>query len=323
MVTIDVHVLAGRVGIGCLDSSETAFVAERFVDGTRTRRVTLRVDAHGLSAVIVRNARSDGPSRFRITRAEACLRPQRAAPYPSNVLPRDLESEPVPERGGPIVFDDQAADAINAARMAFIRRLDLPMRGRRVLDVGAGVGHFCRLYESQGAVVVAVEGREDNVRELRRRFPRVEAHVGDVQEMDLTPLGRFDIVHCFGLLYHLDSPVAALRRLERVCGGVLLLETMVCDSARPLLVLADEMKAVNQALGGIGCRPSPSFVAMALNRVGFGWVYGAVSPPDHPDFTFEWKDSLDISRDGRNLRCVFVAAHTPVESSALVPIIES
>ena len=323
VVTLDVHVVEGCVGVGCLDASGAAFSVERLVNRTsEPRRVVLRVDAVNATAVIVRNARRDGSSRFQVVHVEAHHTPRRTIPYAVHIGPRDFDSESVPEEGR-VVFDDNAAEAINAARIAFVRSLELPLKGCRVLDVGAGVGHFSGFYASLGATVVAVEGRSGNVGELRRRYPDIEAHVGDVQDMDLTALGRFDVVHCFGLLYHLDSPVAALRRLERVCSGVLLLETMVCDSPAPVMVLADETKAVNQALGGLGCRPSPSFVVTALNRVGFGCVYGAASPPAHPDFQFEWRNSLEVSRHGRNLRCVFVASHAGLDVEALVPIVET
>src|SRR5262249_21289421 len=121
---------------------------------------------------------------------------------------------------------------------------------------------------------------------------------------------------------HLDSPVAALRRIEEVCRGVVLLETMVVDAEQPVMVLADETFAVNQAMAGVGCRPSPSFVTLALNRVGFPYVYAAASPPYHPDYKFEWCNNLDTIRDGNNLRCVFVASRTRLENPALIPLLD-
>ena len=132
--------------------------------------------------------------------------------------------------------------------------------------------------------------------------------VGDAQDFDLTSLGTFDIVHCYELLHHLDSPVAALRRIESVCSDLLVLETIVCDSSRPLMILVDEDRSANQALAGLACRPSPSFVAMALNRVGFPFVYGARTPPSHEDFQVDWRDDMSYSRDGHNLRCIMVAS---------------
>jgi tRNA (mo5U34)-methyltransferase len=42
---------------------------------------------------------------------------------------------------------------------------------------------------------------------------RVETVVGDFMTMDLTPLGTFDVVLFFGVLYHLRDPLGALDRL--------------------------------------------------------------------------------------------------------------
>src|SRR5258705_2438917 len=200
----------------------------------------------------------------------------------------------------------------------------VPRRRRRYgewCSHGAGVGYFSRYYADRDASVVAIEGRAENVAILRERVPGISAHVADVQADDLTSLGRFDIVHCFGLLYHLDSPVIALRRLHHVSDRMLLLETMVCDSSAPISILADETGAVNQALAGIGCRPSPAFIVTALNRIGFTHIYGTDTPPRHPDFSFEWRDSGDVARDGHNLRSVFVAARRPLACAGLVALI--
>jgi len=101
---------------------------------------------------------------------------------------------------------------------------------------------------------------------------------------------------------------------------MLILETIVLDDPRPYLELADEPKTVNQALAGIGCRPSPTFVAMALNRVGFKHVYGLAELPDHEDFRFEWRGTGEWQRDGHPLRCMFVASTSRLSSAMLVSL---
>jgi hypothetical protein len=101
------------------------------------------------------------------------------------------------------------------------------------------------------------------------------------------------------------------------------METMVCDSFSPVSVLVDETKAASQAMDGLGSRSSPAFIALALNRVGFAHVYMAATPPRHPDFQFGWRDTLDTTRDGVPLRCVFVASRTPLTEAALVPLLGS
>jgi tRNA (mo5U34)-methyltransferase len=55
----------------------------------------------------------------------------------------------------------------------------------------------------------------------------VEPVVGDFMTMDLTGLGRFDVVLFLGILYHLEEPLRALRRVATVTapGGALFIET--------------------------------------------------------------------------------------------------
>ena len=249
---------------------------------------------------------SDTWHRLRSGRA-----PDAAASCPVTVAARDVAAEPVPAGGGIDAFETADALAINRARLDHLASLGLPLQGRRVLDVGCGVGHLSQFFLQRGCSVVAVDGRETNLEALRLRYPGLESRRVDVDTESLAPLGRFDVVFCYGLLYHLENPVAGLRSMAAVCDDMLLLETLVCDSARPTMVLVDEPRVQNQALGQLGSRPSPAFVVMALNRVGFRNVYAARVPPDHPDFRFRWRDDLSISRGPANLRCVFVASRSP------------
>ena len=72
-----------------------------------------------------------------------------------------------------------------------------------------------------------------------------------------------------------------------------------------------------------GLRPSPSFVAMALNRVGFPFVYAPRRAPDHEDFAFERRGNLDTRRDGHNLRCVFLGSKAALSLDGLEPLVRS
>lgn len=60
----------------------------------------------------------------------------------------------------------------------------------------------------------------------RRLGSRVEAVVGDFMTMDLGTLGTFDVVLFLGVLYHLQDPFAALRRLAQVTHGLAIVETV-------------------------------------------------------------------------------------------------
>jgi SAM-dependent methyltransferase len=229
-------------------------------------------------------------------------------------------AEAIPAGGGVECFDTPDALTINRARLTHLASLGLPLEGRRVLEVGAGVGHLSGFFLERGCDLVVTEGRQENVAELRRRFPDLEASDHDVEE-PLAGLGRFQIVFCYGLLYHLENPVRALRNMAEVCDELLLIETMICDSPLPVMRLDDETRSVNQALRGIAHRPSVAYLTMALNRIGFEYVYAPVARPEFPDYEFEPLGNLDTAR-GHPLRAVFVAARSELTVATLVSLLE-
>jgi SAM-dependent methyltransferase len=216
-------------------------------------------------------------------------------------------------------FDIDEAKLLNEARMKHLESLGIDLNGKTVLDVGAGVGRLAEYLARLGCRVKCIDGREENVAEMRRRNPEFAPEFADVERTDLKSFGIFDIVFCYGLLYHVENPVLALRNMAQATKGLLLLETMVCDSYQPVMYLVDEPATYNQALRGFGCRPSPSFVSLVLSRLGF-FVYAPKTFPNHADFRFSWRDSLRITEGGHNIRAVFVASKEELNLPSLVQV---
>jgi SAM-dependent methyltransferase len=188
----------------------------------------------------------------------------------------------------PSPFDTARAEGFSERRKEFLDRF-LPELIRshnihRALDVGCGFGYFSRYLSGLGLQVTAIDGREDNVREARRRNPNVECIVGNVEEVSAASLGRFDLVFCFGLLYHLENPFKALRNLEALTGKIALLETVVAPLSGQATVLYEEPTAGNQGLEYIASIPSEAWFLKSLYRVGFPVVFRTKELPDHPDF---------------------------------------
>jgi SAM-dependent methyltransferase len=244
-------------------------------------------------------------------------REQSAAPVRS----RDISSERPPADGGLEGFETPDAHAINEARLRHLESLGLAIEGKRVLDVGSGPGHLAQFFVERGCSVVSTDARTENIDRLRNLYPALESHVMDVETGDFNSLGRFEVVFCYGLLYHVENPLLALRNICGACDGLILLETMVCDSSSAILRLEDEYLSLNQALRGVAHRPSPAWVAMAFDRIGFHHVYTARTPPRHPDYEFARVDSLETSRDGHLLRAIFVASRTPLTNNHLLPLV--
>jgi SAM-dependent methyltransferase len=181
-----------------------------------------------------------------------------------------------------------AALLINEARKSFLETLlpDLVKEGSitNALDVGCGFGFFSGYLKEYGLKVMAIDGRPENVVEARRRNPDVELKVCDVEDPSIVSLGRYDLVFCFGLLYHLENPFRAVRNLASLTGKVLLVETVIAPTRSLATFLYEEEQKQDQGLNYIALIPSESWFIKCLYRAGFPFVYKTTVLPDHKDF---------------------------------------
>jgi SAM-dependent methyltransferase len=186
------------------------------------------------------------------------------------------------------VFDEKASLEINAARKETLDWL-LPslMRDYGVqtaLDVGCGVGYFSDYLCGLGFNTVAFGVRSGNIEEARKRFPEVEFHVSDIEAEEF-PLRRdFDVVLCYGLLYHLENPFRAIRNLYALTGKVAVIETRITPGTSPVATLVREGQGEDQSLNSIALIPSELCLTMMLYHAGFGYVYRPVELPRYRDF---------------------------------------
>jgi SAM-dependent methyltransferase len=109
-----------------------------------------------------------------------------------------------------------------------------PVHELRVLDLGCNEGLFAIEFARQGAAVVGIEGREEAL--VRARFvkdllqlERLEFHRDDVRNLSEQRYGRFDVVLCVGLLYHLNEPdvLELLSCMASVCDRIALVHTHI------------------------------------------------------------------------------------------------
>ena len=126
-------------------------------------------------------------------------------------------------------------------------RVPTDLAGLRVLDVGAWDGYWSFEALKRGArEVVAIDDFSDFLCSLDAdqrtgwdsfdlcrdalgvgdRVTREEMSVYDVSE---GRMGRFDVVFCFGVLYHLRHPLLALDRLAAVCDQAIFVESAILD----------------------------------------------------------------------------------------------
>lgn len=219
----------------------------------------------------------------------------------------------------PWVFDQSHYDALNAARGETVARL-LPELKQRLnletaLDLGCGLGHYAKLLHGHGLDVLAVDGRSENVEEARRRHPQLKFQVADAQDPNLAQLGKFDLVFCFGLLYHLENPFRVIRSIAKLSSKLILIEGIVYPSPEPAMVLMDENTGVDQGLNYMAFYPSESCLIKMLRRSGLSHCYNPVPMPAHPEY--------HRGSNGFRRRTVLAAARESLDSPMLAAWEES
>ena len=126
------------------------------------------------------------------------------------------------------VFDQPEARSLREARQAFLlevlAQIELLLALETALDAGCGIGYFAAALNQSGLEVAAFDARTENIEEARRRFPQIRFHCANIEDSAVLELGTFDVTVCFGLLYHLENPLRALRNLYSMTKKVLLVE---------------------------------------------------------------------------------------------------
>lgn len=185
-------------------------------------------------------------------------------------------------------FDHRRAQELTKARQKvlgdFIEDLGSVQRLSSVLDVGCGLGDFTRFLHDRGFEVIGIDGREENVKEAKRRNPDITFFVKNIEDPGIVELGSFDLVVCPGLLYHLENPFRAIRNLAALTKYCLWVETMIIPDRRTVTLLVEEGKAEDQGLNHMGLIPSLACLVKMLYAAGFAQVYRETRLPDHPDF---------------------------------------
>ena len=217
----------------------------------------------------------------------------------------------------PPLFDQPFYVEITEARLRHLAGLELPVDGRSVIDVGAGIGRLGEFFEERGCDLLCVDGRPDNIELLKASYPDRRAAVVDVESDALLEHGRFDVVFCYGLLYHLADPMAFLLRAASICDELMIVETLITDAHEPVVFLVADPDDPTMALRQIASRPSPSYIGVALRAAGFDHLYRPAQLPDHRDFEYEVRGDVTHMRDGNPMRDIFVASRKPLASGAL------
>ena len=173
------------------------------------------------------------------------------------------------------------------------RNLGADKSGLSALDLASHQGWFAVNMARAGfSPVLGVDARQSHVDDSTLisdiyEMDQLKFQQGDIHDQDPEKLGQFDVVLMFGLLYHLENPVGALRVCRSLCKNVCVIETQIVPGmtgfvdygsyqyVRPLkgsFGIIDEMEDTHgpeASVTGICLVPSLDALLWLLEKVGF------------------------------------------------------
>src|SRR5262249_31585645 len=106
--------------------------------------------------------------------------------------------------------------------------------GKRVLEIGCGIGTDTINFARHGAWVTAVDLTEKSLEVARQRAAvfdlqdRIRFYQANAEELDrVVPVEQYDLVYSFGVIHHTPHPERVLEQVRRYMGAHSLLKLMV------------------------------------------------------------------------------------------------
>ena len=205
----------------------------------------------------------------------------------------------------------------NHRRLEHLASLGLPIAGATVLEVAAGIGDHTSFYLDRGCTVLSTEARPENLTVLQARYRNLGLESRQLDLDNPVALDRsFDIVHCYGTLYHLRRPAEAIAFMAGCCRRMLLLETCVSFGEHQAInPIGEPVENPTQAFAGHGCRPTRPWIYARLKEH-FEHVYLPRTQPNHGEFPIDWAGPPPPQRDALT-RAIFIASRQPLDNPLL------
>lgn len=145
-------------------------------------------------------------------------------------------------------------------------------RGKRVVELGGGLGDIGAFFAELGAEVLSVEGRQENVDFANIKYHRIPTFRSIQRDLEspFADLGRFDLVISFGSLEVIEDIDGYMRSCAALSDEIVL-ESFVLNSEDAHLTRAwrGSIDSNDQTLHGKAVSPSYGYVERHFSEVGF------------------------------------------------------
>lgn len=199
--------------------------------------------------------------------------------------------------------------AIHPTRLRMLETALAPLNSQRqqdlsAIDIACHQGYFTQALAARGLKrVLGVDARQTHVDDTAL-ITRAMGHANvstlksDLFDLPKAGLGQFDIVLLFGLLYHVENPVGALRVAHSLTRQVCVVETQIApgmtggidwgsyEYMKPMqgsfavIDETEELHGPEMSITGICLCPSLDALVWIMQKVGFKRVEVIPPPPD-------------------------------------------
>ena len=168
-------------------------------------------------------------------------------------------------------------------------------KGKRILELGAFNGYIGATFQSFGASVLCLEGRVENVANIKENYPELSVEEANLDTPDWM-WGKWDIIINFGLYYHLEKHHK--EHLENCTDNcdLMFFETVVYDSHEPEIFFREEI-GMDQSLSVVGGTPSTSYVENILKNKNVSFTKYSDKSLNGNGHHYDWPDSGDKKFD--------------------------
>lgn len=169
-------------------------------------------------------------------------------------------------------------------------------RGKKILELGSCNGYIGACMQELGATVLSVEGREENVKQIKEQFPNLPCVCMDLDVSEWS-LGSWDIIINFGLYYHLQyNHEAHLKNCIRHC-DMMFFESVIHDKYEPMIFFRNEI-GFDQSMTGVGGAPTTSYVENIFKEMNVFYVKLTDARLNGNLHRYDWIDRNSGIEDG-------------------------
>lgn len=125
------------------------------------------------------------------------------------------------------IFNEGSRLSTKATQVEFlttVRQIEKHLKpGMKILDLGAGTGEYSLYFVRKGFDVTAIELVEKHVMQIKEKVDsgmKIEVFQGNAMDISMIKEKEYDIVLCFGPLYHLtkvEDRMKCIAEVKRVC----------------------------------------------------------------------------------------------------------